>query len=181
MKQRRGTSKSNAGLGNMAAGFIRTAKGAAMKTFLCILTLFGLALLCSAESFAGPKFAAPGGAVGGSARGQIQRYWRPAVPVGPYGRFYYSPYYYYPYPYAFYGQNPRSVIVITPSAYSLDYYGYGPATLVTSEPFYCQMHHVGFVSRAGFLDHISGTHKIPLETAASICTENNESCVIEGY
>jgi hypothetical protein len=75
--------------------------------------------------------------------------------------------------------DPRSVVIITPSAH-YPYY-YAPFAVVTSEPFYCHMHHVGFVSRAGFLDHVSGTHKIPLETANSICTEYNESCIIEGY
>ncbi len=84
-----------------------------------------------------------------------------------YNRFYYS-----------YRHDPRSVIVITPSS---RYRYHAPVTVVTSEPFYCHVHHVGFVSRAGFLDHTAGAHRIPLQTADGICASGNASCVIEGY
>lgn len=149
-----------------------------MKRTLVLTTLLGLCLWLSGEVLAGgPKGSQrPNGASIGSARGGvIQRYWRPA-PVAPQHHFRRHRYDYHPYYH--YGHNPRSIIIITPSAY----YPYAaPVTVVTSEPFYCHMHHVGFVSRVGFLDHISGTHKIPLETANSICTDANDSCVIEGY
>ena len=145
------------------------------------MALVGLVVLSFAELIAGPRIVGPagkaGGAVaGGGARNEIRRYWRPAFPVAPHGHFYHRRY--YNYPYVYYGHHPRSVIIITPSTY---YPYYAPATVVTSEPFYCHVHHVGFVSRVGFLDHISGTHKIPLETADAICTDGIESCVIEGY
>jgi hypothetical protein len=152
-----------------------------MKRFLILTSALGLMLLLSREIGAGgPRGALSRGKVagvfvGGAPRNSIQRYWRPAVPVRPHSRFYYR---HNPYPYSHFRHDPRSVIIITPRSY----YPYSaPVTVVTSEPFYCHMHHVGFVSRVGFLDHIGGTHKIPLETAASICTDAEESCVIEGY
>ena len=150
-----------------------------MKSTFVLTTLLGLCLWLSGEVLAGgPKWSQgrANGASSGTARGgAIQRYWRPA-PVTPQHHFRQHRYDYHPYYH--YGHNPRSIIIITPSAY----YPYAaPVTVVTSEPFYCHMHHVGFVSRVGFLDHISGTHKIPLETANSICTDANDSCVIEGY
>jgi hypothetical protein len=138
-----------------------------MTRFLAFVAAIGLLLLLPVE--------APAGGRGGAPRGNIQRYWRPYPAVRPFGPFY-SPYGYYPYSY--FRHDPRSIIVITP--YS-QYRYFAPFTVVTSEPFYCHVHHVGFVSRAGFLDHISGTHKIPLETANSICGDGEESCMIEGY
>jgi hypothetical protein len=149
-----------------------------MKRNLILATVFGLSLWLTGEVLAGGSKWSQGrgsGIANGPAQGgTIQRYWRPSVPAAPRYPFYYRRHY-YPY---YYGHNPRSIIIITPSAY----YPYSaPVTVVTSEPYYCYMHHVGFISRVGFLDHISGTHKIPLETANSICTDNNESCVIEGY
>jgi hypothetical protein len=152
-----------------------------MKRYLILMAALILMLLFSGELEAGGPGGAPprgkvGGVfVGGAPRNNIQRYWRPSLPAGPNYPFYYRHDYY---PYSQFRHNPRSVIIITPSTY----YPYSaPVTVVTSEPFYCHMHHTGFVSRVGFLDHISGTHKIPLATADSICSESNESCVIEGY
>ena len=146
-----------------------------MKLFSSLMAVGVVVVLSFAELFAGPRIVGRAGKAGGT-RNEIPRYRGPAFPVVPHGPFYYRPY--YNYPYAYYGHNPRSVIIITPSTY---YPYYAPVTVVSSEPFYCHMHHVGFVSRVGFLDHISGTHKIPLETADAICTDGNDSCVIEGY
>jgi hypothetical protein len=155
-----------------------------MKRYLTLTAAFGLVLVLSGKAVAGgPRGAASparvGGLIVGDARpNNIQRHWRAPVYVTPPHIFHhpgypvYSPHYYH------YGVDPRSVVIITPYTY---YPYYAPVTVVTSEPFYCHVHHVGFISRAGFLDHISGTHKIPLETAASICTDSNDSCVIEGY
>jgi len=138
-----------------------------MKHYLTFTAAIGLLLVLSGEIVAGGRRGAPGN--------NIRRYWGPSVPVRPHYP-YYSRYGYYPYPP--HGFNPRSVIIITPSTH---YPYYGPGTVVTSEPFYCHMHHVGFVSRVGFLDHVSGTHKIPLQTVNAICAEGEESCVVEGY
>ena len=87
------------------------------------------------------------------------------------------PYYYYPYPYRFRGYYAQPIVVIAPAYYPY----YVPPTVVVSSPFYCLAHQAGWVSRAGMLDHLSGTHKIPLQTAASVCPEATESCVVDGY
>jgi hypothetical protein len=147
-----------------------------MNRIFVLAVAFAISIWFAGEVVAGgPKWNSGRPGATASRGATFQRYWRPAVPVAPHYPFHYHSQHYYPY---HYGHNPRSIIIITPSPY----YPYSaPATVVTSEPFYCHMHHVGFVSRVGFLDHISGTHKIPLETANSICTDNNESCVIEGY
>ena len=152
-----------------------------MKRILTLTFAVGLILLLSGEIAAGGRLGATGpgrvgrGFVGGAPRNNIQRYWRPSSPVGPHYPFYHRHNFY---PHHYFRNDPRSVIIITPSRY---YPYYAPVTVVTSEPFYCHVHHVGFVSRVGFLDHVSGTHKIPLETANSICADGDESCVIEGY
>jgi hypothetical protein len=152
-----------------------------MKRIVVWTTAFLLCVWLAGESLAGgSKWSQrpAGGNINGSARGgTISRHWKPSAPVAPYYPYHFHrrPYY----PYYFYGHNPRSIIIITPSPYYSPYSA--PATVVTSEPYYCHMHHVGFVSRVGFLDHVSGTHKIPLETVNSICTDSNESCVVEGY
>jgi hypothetical protein len=145
-----------------------------MKHNLVLTAALATSLWLAGEALAGgPRWSQGRG--GNIARGgAIQRNWRPPVFVAPpYPSYYHR--HYYPY---YYGHNPRSIIIITPS---LHYPYSAPFAVVTSEPYYCHMHHVGFVSRVGFLDHISGTHKIPLETANSICADANESCVIEGY
>lgn len=151
-----------------------------MKRNLAVATALAICLWLVGEVLAGGPKGSQRRGIGnpnGSVRaGPIERHWKPSLPVAPhYYRWHYPRHYY---PYHHHGHNPRSIIVITPSFY----YPYSaPVTIVTSEPYYCHMHHVGFISRVGFLDHISGTHKIPLETANSICTDANESCVIEGY
>jgi len=102
---------------------------------------------------------------------------RPGVRHGfvPYGYpHYYHRHYYYPYGYYRYYRQP--IIVLSPYHY---YPYYAPAPVVVNYPFYCFAHQVGFVSRVGMLDHISGTHKIPLDTAASACPEGEESCIID--
>jgi hypothetical protein len=153
-----------------------------MKHTLVLTAVLAIFFGLATESVAGAPRRSQSpwtGQVNGRGRGAaIGRYWQPSVPPAPHHRYHAQRHLYYDYPYYFYGHDPRSII-ITPAPYYLPYSA--PATIVTSEPYYCQMHHTGFVSRVGFLDHISGTHKIPLETANSICTDANESCVIEGY
>lgn len=85
---------------------------------------------------------------------------------------------YYYYAYAYYGYHPPLVIVVSPYHYSSYYL---PSTVVVNAPFFCVLHQVGFVSRVGMLDHLSGTHKIPLETAASFCPESVGNCLFPSY
>ncbi len=100
----------------------------------------------------------------------VQRRWRPGIWFQP-G----YPYYWYPQRHYSYRQ---PVIVLSPYAA----YPYSaPATIVASSPFFCLAHQVGYVSRAGMLDHLSGTHKLPLATAVAVCPDENESCIIDGY
>jgi len=126
-----------------------------------------------------------GGAHGGekaavvAPRSHVPRTWvRPGIPptrfVNPYPPYYY----YYPYLYGFTGYYRQPIVVISPVYYP---YYYVPPTVVASSPFYCLAHQAGWVSRAGMLDHLSGTHKIPLATAAAVCPEATESCVVDGY
>ena len=79
--------------------------------------------------------------------------------------------YYYPYPYGYY----PAPIIVAPYPY------YGPVTLAVSAPFFCLSHHVGYISRIGILDHLSGIHKLPLDTAAAVCPDDNQSCIVDGY
>lgn len=82
-----------------------------------------------------------------------------APPVHPY----YYPYGYYPY-------------VVSPyTSY------YIPPAVVVTAPYFCTLHQTGWVSRAGFLDHVAGTHKLPLESAAAFCPDGIESCLFPGY
>ena len=112
-------------------------------------------------------------------RSAVSRNWvQPGTPAtrfpNSYQPFYY---YYYPYPYRFTGYYAQPIVVISPAYYPY----YVPPTLVASSPFYCLAHQTGWVSRAGMLDHLSGTHKIPLATAGSVCPDATESCVVDGY
>ena len=84
--------------------------------------------------------------------------------------------YYYPFA-AYYVPYQAPVLVISP--YGPSYY-LPPAVVVTS-PYFCVFHNDGFVSRVGLLDHLSGTHKIPLDSAAMICPDGVGSCVFPSY
>lgn len=81
---------------------------------------------------------------------------------------YYYPGYYYPY-------NPPLVVVSPYSSY------YIPPTVVATLPYFCVLHQTGWVTRAGFLDHLAGTHKLTLESAASFCPDGFDSCLFPGY
>jgi hypothetical protein len=99
--------------------------------------------------------------------------WRLGVPVQP-GHPNYG--FYHPHGHFSYHWHP--VIILSP------YYIYSysiPVPVTVVSPFFCLAHRVGYASRVGMLDHLSGTHKIPLETAASFCPEENETCLVDGY
>jgi len=76
---------------------------------------------------------------------------------------YYQPYY-------------PQVIVVSPYAPA---YVLAPTVVVTS-PFFCVLHNDGWISRIGLLDHLSGTHKIPLDAAANLCADGT-SCIFPSY
>jgi hypothetical protein len=130
-----------------------------MRQMLCNLTaVLSFILLLSGLALAGPREGTPRSRFGfGSGVPLERRYFYPVIP-------YYIPY-----------QAP--VLVISP--YGPSYY-VPPAVVVTS-PFFCVFHNDGFVSRIGLLDHLAGTHKIPLDAAATICPDGVGSCVFPSY
>ena len=138
--------------------------------------LFGLLTALPGQVWAGGARAGVQAAAT-APRSTVSRSWvRPGTPA-PWFANPYQYNYYYPYPYGFTGYYRQPIVVIAPTYYPY----YVPPTIVTSSPFYCLAHQAGWVSRAGMLDHLSGTHKIPLDTAASICPDATESCVVDGY
>jgi hypothetical protein len=53
--------------------------------------------------------------------------------------------------------------------------------VVANLPFFCALHQVGFWNRAAMLDHLAGTHKFPLATAAYICPDEAENYLFPAY
>ncbi len=139
-----------------------------MKTILSAVAILALALVLRPEAGAGerrvvlPRHAGssvtfvPGG---GSNRVIVQRHVHGAYPY-----YYYQPYY-------------PPVVVISPYAQSYIL----PPTVVVTSPYFCVLHNEGFVSRVGLLDHLAGTHKIPLNAATSLCPDGGASCVFPSY
>lgn len=77
----------------------------------------------------------------------------------------------------FYWRGYPSIVVIAPYAPFLD-----PLTPeVVTSPFFCILHNRGFTSRVGLLDHLSGTHRIALNTAAAICPDGAEHCIFPSH
>lgn len=81
---------------------------------------------------------------------------------------------------SFQRRRPARIIVVPPPAYYYSPYSFVPAPSVVNASFFCLEHGVGFISRVGLLDHLSGTHKFALEHAAAICPADVETCVFEG-
>ena len=142
-----------------------------MKQAKLIIVILVLILLFSAQGWAGGgrvPVRPIGGATPGVAPGSApSRVWTNGVYVAP-------GYLYYPYGYYYGPFYPR---VVSPYAYPY----YLPPTVVVNLPFFCVLHQAGFWSRAGMLDHLAGTHKFPLETAALICPEGVENCLFPSY
>ena len=148
-----------------------------VKSSIAKFILIGLLMALPEQVWAGGARAGER-AASNSRRSTVPRTWvRPGIPpmrfVNPYPPYYY----YYPYPYPVTGYYAQPIVVISPAYYPY----YVAPTLVASSPFYCLAHQAGWVSRAGMLDHLSGTHKIPLATAASVCPEATGSCLVDGY
>lgn len=147
-----------------------------MKAIFSVMVMLTLALAFESESEAGADrrrfLAAPRHHSGvtffahtGGHRVTVQRY--------VYGAY---PYYYQP-PVYHYWPNYPPVVVISPyaPAYVL------PPTVVVNAPYFCLLHNDGFVSRVGLLDHLAGTHKIPLEATTSLCPDGAGSCLFPSY
>ena len=140
-----------------------------MKQFKLAVVMVALAVLISGQLWAGGGRAgarAIGGARGGVVPGNAApRTWANNVIITP-GYSYYPNYFGAVYPRVW-------------SPYSYSYYL--PPTVVANLPFFCALDQVGFWSRAGMIDHLAGTHKFPLETAAYICPDGAEACLFPGY
>lgn len=123
-----------------------------------LTVVLAFVLLISSLAFAAERHGAPRSRMGfGSGVASERRYSYPFTA-------YYVPY-----------QAPVRVI----SPYGPSYY-VPPAVVVTS-PYFCVFHNDGFVSRVGLLDHLAGSHKIPLDAAATICPDGVGSCVFPSY
>ena len=139
-----------------------------MKPTLSLIAIVALGIVLAGEVGAGPRRAGvslrgnsgvTSFAGGGSNRVILQRQFS-----GGYPYYYYQPYY-------------PQVLVVSP---------YGPSyilppTVVVTSPYFCVLHNDGFVSRVGMLDHLAGTHKIPLDAATSLCPDHSASCVFPSY
>ena len=148
-----------------------------VKPSIAKFILIGLLTALPGQGWAGGARAGERGAPAAS-RSAVSRTWaQGGIPATRFPNRYQHYFYYYPYPYGFTRYYRQPIVVISPAHYPY----YFPPTVVVSSPFYCLAHQAGWVSRAGMLDHLSGTHKIPLETAASACPEAIESCVVDGY
>jgi hypothetical protein len=62
------------------------------------------------------------------------------------------------------------------SPYGPTYY-YAPRVIEATTPYFCALHNVGFLTRAGMLDHLAGTHKYPLQSASHFCPSGAEICI----
>ena len=92
----------------------------------------------------------------------------------------------------FYAVKPSRFHYYVPGNYYQPYYPqvivvspYAPAyvqvpTVVVTSPYFCLLHNEGWVSRIGLLDHLSGMHKIPLDTAANLCPAGT-NCIFPSY
>jgi hypothetical protein len=76
--------------------------------------------------------------------------------------------------YVGYPAYPAPALVVSPYFYPSYVV---PTVVVVNLPYFCVLHNEGFVSRIGLLDHLSGTHKIPLESAANFCSSGSQTCV----
>ena len=142
-----------------------------MPRALILAMIFSMFFRFDGQAAAGPKH--PSVKHPGKARHPAARAWvtpRHRYPLAPY------PYYHYPRHYR-YRPDHRSVVIL-PHAHS---FYYVPPPVVVTSPFFCILHNHGFVSRVGLLDHLSGMHRIPLDSAASICPDGAGHCIFPSY
>jgi len=85
--------------------------------------------------------------------------------------------YFYQVPGYYYQPNYPSVMVVSPYAPSYIL----PPTVEVNLPYFCLLHNEGFVTRIALVDHLAGTHKIPLDAAAGLCPDAGGSCVYPSY
>ena len=139
-----------------------------MKPILSAITILALAVILVGEAGAGPRrgVVAPRAGSGGAyfSGGVPNRVVNQRQIYGAYPYYYYQPYY-----------PPPLVISPYTQSYIL------PPMVVVNEPYFCVLHNEGFVSRVGLVDHLAGTHKIPLDAVTSLCPDAGGSCVFPSY
>jgi hypothetical protein len=52
---------------------------------------------------------------------------------------------------------------------------------VATWPYFCVFHNEGYVSRIGLIDHLAGTHKIPLDAVTAFCPDDTGACIFPSY
>jgi len=141
-----------------------------MKPIVSAIMILALGLILATGAGAGPRRAimaprANSGVTvfsgGAPNRVVVQRQFYGGYPY--YFQNYYQPYY-------------PPVVVISP--YGQPYIL--PSTVVVNEPYFCVLHNEGFVTRVGLLDHLAGTHKIPLDATTHLCPDGR-SCIFPSY
>ena len=135
--------------------YVRLNRALALAVFLWL----------AGSSWAGPPRGVPRPGI--AASGTVLPAW--GVGVQPQRYYYPQQFFYVPY------QPP--ILVVSP--YGPSYY-LPPAVVVTS-PFFCVLDNHGFVSRIALIDHLAGSHKIPLHAAATICPDDTASCIFPAY
>ncbi|HWP23917.1 MAG TPA: hypothetical protein VNM15_07015 [Candidatus Binatia bacterium] len=88
-----------------------------------------------------------------------------------------SGYFAYPYVYPQYFPDYLPTRVVSPYVYP----SYVVPTIVATWPYFCALHNEGFVSRVGLLDHLAGTHKVPLDAAVNFCPDGSRTCLFPPY
>jgi hypothetical protein len=141
-----------------------------MRSLLATLTIFGFFLSLAGELLAAQSRSqsrsnvAPGKFASGGSIAQGRPIYRYTYPnLYPYN-YYYQPYY-------------PPVVVISP--YSQPYYV--TPTVVATWPYFCVFHNEGYISRIGLLDHLAGTHKIPLDAVVAFCPNDGGACIFPSY
>ena len=152
-----------------------------MKRALTILSILGLLLIGQiqvdrAEAQVRIGRAPITGAV--AAHPAWRGHHRAAPRVFVYPQYYYPYAGYYPY-YPGYGYYPYGTPFTVVSPYAESYYV--PPTVVATLPYFCAFHQVGWMTRAGFLDHLAGTHKLLLQSAVVFCPDGAEGCIFPAY
>jgi hypothetical protein len=109
---------------------------------------------------------------GAAPRGNVPRVWIHRGSRGYRHGHPIRPYYHYPNGYYYQSFYPPAVVI---APYGSTYYQ--PRVVEVTSPYFCVLHNAGFVNRAGMVDHLAGTHKFPLESAAYFCPAGVDSCL----
>jgi hypothetical protein len=142
-----------------------------MKRTLTLALLFAILGLLPNLTIAGGQ-GRPNLRSGAAPRGNVPRAWIHRGAPGYRHGHPIRPHYHYPNGYYYRPFYPPAVVI---SPYGPAYYQ--SRVVEVTSAYFCVLHNVGFVNRAGMVDHLAGTHKFPVESAASFCPDGVESCI----